>query len=64
MPDHGQATFQVTLGERPPVRIIPRNETPAAKLYRLAEAQFREFTKEYPDKAVKIVRELVPSVVK
>ena len=47
-----------------PYRIIPRNETPAAKHYRLAVAMYRAFIKECPDDAVKIMRELLPEVVK
>lgn len=46
------------------VRIVTSNETPAAKQYRLAVAMVRAFIKEYPNEAVKMVRELVPGVVK
>lgn len=46
------------------VKRIPRNETPDVKRHRLTVAIVREFVKEFPDDAVKIMRELVPNGVK
>ena len=46
------------------LKVVKANETPTAKHYRLAVAMFREFVKEFPDKATEIVREMLPSVVK
>lgn len=40
------------------------NESPEYKRHRLAVAFVRMFVTEFPDEAVKIVRELVPDVVK
>ncbi len=36
---------------------IPRNETASAKSYRLIVALVRDFAREYPDEAARIVRE-------
>lgn len=46
------------------VKRIPQNERPDIKRHRLTVAIVREFVKEFPDEAAKIVRELLPNSVK
>ncbi len=38
-------------------RRVPANETPAAKMYRLAKALVREFAKEHPKDTLEIVQQ-------
>ena len=45
-------------------RVIPRDQTPAERLRRLAISMMREMIRQYPKEATEIVKELLPEVVK
>ena len=55
-----EVIFAVSVGHQPPVRVIPRDQTPEEKLRRVAISMMRTLAREWPKEYAAINRELVP----